>query len=190
MSGGKAAVFVSCGIFREELALLAREGRFAGDVTFLDAALHVNFDTLKARLEAALGQARAAGAEPKVLYGHCHPDMTEILERFGATKLAAGNCLEALLGADEIARLNAEATSFFLSAGWVENWERMFAVGRADFDFDVAEMFAGYRRILVLDTGIIPLDEEKIRRFSAVTGLPVERKAITLDRFLGLLRSL
>lgn len=182
----KAAVFISCGIFREELLQLAREGRFAGDVRFLDAALHVNFDKLKSRLEAALAEAKADGAEAKVLYGYCHPEMAELLERFGARKLAAGNCLEAMVGAGEIARLNAEAKSFFLSAGWVNNWEKMFEMGRADFDFDFTSMFGSYQRIVVFDTGVIPLDEEKIRAFSAFTGLPVVRKAITLDCFLGL----
>lgn len=190
MGAGKTAVFISCGIFREEILQLAREGRFVGHVTFLDAALHVSFDKLKSRLEAALEEARAGGTAPRVLYGQCHPEMTEIIERFGARKLAAGNCLEAMVGAGEVARLNAEAKSFFLSAGWVNNWEEIFATGRADSAFDFRSMFDGYRRIVVFDTAIIPLDEEKIRAFSAFTGLPVERKAITLDYFLGLVGSL
>jgi len=182
----KGVLYISCGIFREELRLLAREGRFAGEVVFLDAALHVNFDRLRARLESALERARRTGAEPRVLYGHCHPDITEILGRYGAKKLAAGNCLEAFVGPEEIMRLNAEATSFFLSAGWVNAWERMFEQGKADFDFDFTTMFEHYRRIVVFDTGVIPLNEEKILRFSTFTGLPVERRSITLDRFLGL----
>lgn len=47
-------------------------------------------------------------------------------------------------------------------------------------------MFEHYRRIVVFDTGIIPVDEKKIGKFSAFTGLPVERTSITLDYFLGL----
>lgn len=182
----QGVLYISCGIFREEVRLLAREGRFAGEVLFLDAALHVNFDRLRARLESALEQARRTGAEPRVVYGHCHPQMTEILERYGAKRLAAGNCLEAFVGPEEIARLNAEATSFFLSAGWINAWERMFEAGKADFDFDFTTMFEHYRRIVVFDTGLIPLNEEKISRFSAFTGLPVERRSITLDHFLAL----
>jgi hypothetical protein len=45
-------------------------------------------------------------------------------------------------------------------------------------------MFGQYKRIIVFDTGIIPVDEEKVRKFSAFTGLPVERRTITLDHFL------
>ena len=186
MTQGSGVLFISCGIFREELRLLARQGRFAGEVVFLDAALHVHFDRLRARLEQALEEGRRTGARLRVLYGHCHPEMTEILERYGAKKLAAGNCLEAFVGPGEIARLNAEATSFFLSAGWVNAWERMFEAGKADFDFNSRTMFEHYRRIVVFDTGLIPLNEEKIQGFSALTGLPVERRTITLDHFLGL----
>jgi hypothetical protein len=183
-------VFISCGIFQEELRHLAQEGLFGEKIIFLDAALHVNFDKLKAQLERALAQAKETGAELKVLYGHCHPDMMEILERFGAKKLAAGNCLEAMVGPEEVIRLNAEATSFFLSAGWVNNWEKMFEMGREDFNFDFKTMFENYKRIIVFDTGIIPIDEEKVEKFSKFTGLPVERKAITLDRLLGLINSI
>jgi hypothetical protein len=186
----KATIFISCGIFHEELKHLAQEGLFGENIMFLDAALHVNFDKLKTQLEHALEQAKETGAELRVIYGHCHPDMTEILERYGAKRLAAGNCLEAMVGPEEVIRLNAEATSFFLSAGWVNNWEKMFEMGREDFDFDFKSMFEHYKRIMVFDTGMIPLDEEKIRKFSAFTGLPVERKEITLDYFLGLIKGI
>ncbi|MCL5024022.1 MAG: DUF1638 domain-containing protein [Nitrospirae bacterium] len=185
--GKKAALFISCGIFREELEYLIREKGFDGNVVFLDAALHVNFDKLKATLIGALEKGADAGRMIKVLYGHCHPEIREILERYGAKRLAAGNCLEAMAGPDEVIRLNSEATSFFLSAGWVNNWENMFALGKEDFGFDFKEMFSQYKRIVVFETGVIPIDEEKVRKFSDFTGLPVERKRITLDRLLDLI---
>jgi hypothetical protein len=141
----KATIFISCGIFHDELKHLAQEGLFGENIMFLDAALHVNFDKLKTQLEHALEQAKETGAELRVIYGHCHPD---------------------------------------------NNWEKMFEMGREDFDFDFKSMFEHYKRIMVFDTGIIPLDEDKIRKFSAFTGLPVERKTITLDYFLGLIKSI
>jgi len=186
----KSVIFISCGIFQEELKHLAEKGLFDGNIIFLDAALHVNFDKLKAQLEQALEKSKEAGKELRVLYGHCHPDMIEILERYRAKKLAAGNCLEAMIGPEEMIRLNAEAKSFFLSVGWVNYWEKMFEMGKEDFNFDFKTMFSHYKRIVVLDTGIIPIDEEKIQKFSAFTGLPIERKTITLDYFLGLIKNI
>ena len=186
----KSLLFISCGIFREELGYLIREKGLDWNVVFLDAALHVNFDKLKAKLVEALEENRKTGAKIKVIYGHCHPHIREILERYGAKRIAAGNCLEAMVGAEEVLRLNAEATSFFLSAGWVNAWEDMFTLGKEDFDFDFKTMFANYRRIIVFDTGVIPIDEEKVRKFSDFTGLPVERRMITLDRLLDLVKNI
>ncbi|MBA4373026.1 MAG: hypothetical protein C0402_09235 [Thermodesulfovibrio sp.] len=183
-------VFISCGIFKAELEYLARAGRFNGEVVFLDAALHVNFDKLKKHLEAALSTADKPGASLRVLYGYCHPDMSGILGAHGAEKIRAGNCLEAIIGAAEIQRLDAEAKTFFLTAGWINNWENMFAMGKEDFDFDFTTMFSQYKRIIVFDTGVIPLDDDKIRLFSEFTGLPVERRMISLDHLLGLVSEL
>jgi hypothetical protein len=65
----------------------------------------------------------------------------------------------------------------------------MFALGRKDFNFDFKTMFDDYERIIVFDTGIIPIDEAKVERFSKFTKLPVERKPITLDYFFNLIES-
>lgn len=184
---GKPVIFISCGIFREELEYLADKRGLRGEIVFLDAALHVNFDRLKERLTAALEEKRKSGAELKVLYGYCHPEINGILEHYNAEKIDAGNCLEALAGAAEIRRLNAEAKTFFLSAGWVNHWEEMFKQGAKDLDLDFHTLFSGYRRAVVFETGLIPIDEEKLGKFSRFTGLPVERRTISLEHFESLL---
>ncbi|HSB33400.1 MAG TPA: DUF1638 domain-containing protein, partial [Nitrospirota bacterium] len=74
-----------------------------------------------------------------------------------------------------------------LTAGWVNNWEGMFALGRADFNFDFSTMFSKYKRVMVFDTGVIPIDEEKVEQFSRFTHLPVERRRISLDHLLELI---
>lgn len=187
---GKETIFISCGIFQEELRHLAREGLFSGNVMFLDAALHVNFDKLKARLEQALEEAKVTGAELRIIYGHCHPDMIDILDHYGAKKIEAGNCIEAFVGREEIARLDAEAKTFFLTAGWVNNYEKIFSAGREELGFDFSSMFDHYKRIIVFDTGVIPIDEEKVEKFSKFTGLPVERRFITLKHLMGLIEEI
>jgi len=183
----KSVIFISCGIFKEELQYLIREKGLDWDIHFLDAALHVNFDKLKSRLIDALEKNRNTATEIKVIYGHCHPEIREILDRYNARKIEAGNCLEAMVGRPEIERLNSEGTSFFLTAGWVNNWESMFTLGKEDFDFDFKSMFLHYKRIILFDTGTIPIDEEKVEKFSKFTGLPVERRPITLDRLFDLI---
>src|ERR1700690_1257562 len=177
----KAVIFISCGIFREELEYLVKEKGLDWEILFLDAALHVNFDRLKEKLLQALEENHKKGKESHVIYGHCHPKIQELLDFYGAKRISAGNCLEAMVGTEEVERLNAEAITFFLSAGWANNWESMFALGKKDFGFDFKSMFTYYKRIIVFDTGVVPIDENKVRLFSDFTGLPIERKVITLD---------
>ncbi len=187
MSSGKTVLFISCGIFKEEIEYLIKSQGLDWNVVFLDAALHVNFDKLKAELVKALEQYQGDEKELKVLYGHCHPDIMEILDGYGAKRLNAVNCLEAMVGREEVERLNAEGKAFFLSAGWVENWESMFKLGKEDFGFDFTTMFSNYERIVVFDTGVIPIDNEKIKAFSEFTKLPVVWKGISLDHLHALI---
>ncbi|MEK6672793.1 MAG: DUF1638 domain-containing protein [Nitrospirota bacterium] len=186
----KTNIFISCGIFKEELEYLMEEKKLDRNIVFLDAVLHVNFDKLKAKLVDALEENSNNQIELKVLYGCCHPEIGEIMERYGARRIGASNCLEAMIGAEEIQRLDSEAKTFFLSAGWVNHWEEMFTQGAKDFNFDFKSMFGSFKRIVVLDTGIIPIDEGKILKFSEFTKLPVERKHITLDHLLRLIRNI
>lgn len=186
----KAVLFISCGIFREELEYLLRVKGLDWKIIYLDAALHVNFDRLKQKLVDALEEAQKTGAELKVIYGHCHPEMMDILKRYGAKKIRAKNCLQAMIGPQEMRRIDREAKAFFLTAGWANNVEKMFALAEKDFNMDMKSMFSSYKRIIVLDSGIIPIDEEKVQRFSTFTGLPVERRHITLDYLLNLVESI
>ena len=186
----KSVLFISCGIFKEELEYLVREKALDLKVLFLDAALHVNFDRLKERLVRTLEEQHKEGTELKVLYGHCHPEIMEIVKRYGAKKIDAANCLEAIVGREEIRRIDAEAKTFFLTVGWVNNWESMFALGKKDFPLDLSSMFSQYKRVIVFDTGVIPIDEDKVEQFSKLTNLPVERRRVSLDHLLGLITCL
>jgi hypothetical protein len=183
-------VYISCGIFREELEYLVRERGLDWKVIFLDAALHVNFDRLKAKLVETLEGNKKPGVEIRVIYGYCHPEMSEILDQHGAKKIKAANCLEAMVGPEELEKLDSEAKSFYLTVGWANNWEKMFAVGKEDFNFDFKSFFSSYKRIVVFDTGIVPVDEAKVAMFSKFTSLPVERKRISLDRLYNLISSM
>ncbi len=181
MAGTSESTIISCGIFREELEYLLKKKELKGNVTFLDAALHVNYDKLKKQLVDTLERLTHKGNVLNVIYGHCHPEMSAILDRYEAKKIDAANCLEAIVGADEIRTLASEAKTFFLTAGWVNNWKKMFELGEEDLHIDFKSMFTDYERIIVFESEFIPIDEESLQEFSKYTGLPIERRAITLE---------
>jgi len=180
-------LIISCGIFKAELEYLLKKKGRSTSVRFLDPALHVNFDRLKECLVQALEESRRCSEPVTVLYGNCHPEMQKIIDHYGATKIDARNCIEAIVGRDELCRIDAEAKSFYLTAGWINNWREIFAAGVADLDLDFSSMFKDYKRVIVFDSGVIPIDEDMVAAFSRFTGLPVERRAISLDRLSRLL---
>ena len=178
---------ISCGIFKAELEYLTKTKAVDASILFLDPALHVNFDKLKARLVQALEENKDRQGGIRVFYGNCHPEMLKLMERYGAKKIEAVNCIEAIVGREEVRKIDAEAKSFFLTAGWINNFESIFAAGTADFDFDFSTLFKDYKRVVVFDAGVVPIDEQKVEQFARFTGLPVERRTINLDRLLSFL---
>jgi hypothetical protein len=114
-----------------------------------------------------LGPRLAARRPVGHFVGYCHLEMAEILEPYCATRSGAANCPEALLGAPEMARLEAGGKVIYLTAGWLHEWKRMVAASAEDLGLDFRNMFGDYRAVLVLDTGISPIDEAAVEQFSA-----------------------
>ncbi len=175
--GAAPRKILCCGMLQREVEYL-----LAGKdvtVTYLDPGLHVDFG----RLAKTLGQSlrEATGQAPAVVYGQaCHPAMVEMVAAHGGRLLEAVNCIEALLG-DRLAELDAGGKTFYLSVGWLENWRKMFVEELRCEESAARELFAGYDRLLLLDTGILPLEQEKAREFAVFTGLPVEMIPISLE---------
>lgn len=181
---------ISCGMLEAEIEHLLKKHAKEVPVRYLDPALHVNFDKLKAGLTQALEENRQEGSEARVIYGYCHPEMEEILTPYCATRISAANCLEALLGAAQMAHMEAEGKLIYMTAGWLHEWKRMVAAGAEDLGLDFRNMFGDYRAILVLDTGIAPIDDADVAEFSAYANLPVERMEVTLDHLWARIREL
>ena len=175
--GATTRKILCCGILQREVEYLLLGKNVA--VTYLDPGLHVDF----ARLAKTLGQnlSDSDGLKPVVVYGHaCHPAMGKMAAAHGGRLMEAVNCIEAILG-DRLAELDAGGKTFYLSVGWLENWRKIFVEELACDENSAREIFAGYDRLLLLDTGIWPLDQEKVREFAAFTGLPVEAMPISLE---------
>jgi hypothetical protein len=129
------------------------------------------------------------GDETAVIIGsQCHPDMCSMVSGHGRI-IQAKNCIEMLLG-DKMAQLEAESRTFFITVGWLENWQSIFVEGLKWDSIDARQNFGYYERILLLDTGIMPVDEEKVLEFYDYTQIPIEIMPISLDYFKGLLNQI
>ncbi|MBS3970695.1 MAG: DUF1638 domain-containing protein [Clostridia bacterium] len=165
-----------CGIVSRELEHLLQQRQ--ANVTYLDPALHVDLDRMAVELGRGMQQVGEGGA--LVLGTQCHPDLTNLAAAKGMHGIQAKNCIEMLLG-DEMARLDSEAKTFYITGGWLNNWRGIFVEGLKWDEIDARQNFGYYDRILLLDTGMWPIDDEMILEFYEYTQVPVEIVSVTLD---------
>lgn len=185
---------ICCGILRrevEQVFVKHAAGEYC-DVKriYLEPALHVDLNKLKEILSSALANVAKEGSSPKLIYGRmCHPEMEFLAGKYGAAVAPSCNCIEMLLGED-MARIDAEARTFYLTPGWLENWKEIFIKGLGWDSVDARQNFGGYERILLLDTGVMPLEEERILEFFDYTQVPVEIRQVGLDNLFRVLKNL
>ncbi|HBV98216.1 MAG: hypothetical protein JL50_00095 [Peptococcaceae bacterium BICA1-7] len=170
---------IGCGIIRHELDYITR-GKDV-DIVYLDPALHTDTDKLERALINAIDSTQERDV-PLIIGTRCHPDIEKLAAGRGAKLAQSQNCIEMFLG-DKLGHLNSEGFNFYMTAGWLENWRNIFT-GAMKWDaVDARQNFGLYDRIIVLDTGLIPLDEEKIIEFYDYTQVPVEIMQVDLDIF-------
>lgn len=182
---------VCCGILRRELEVLFRgacgNNQNAPDVVYLEAALHVDFKKIHAALQNALTDLSRENRRLTLVYGQlCHPEMEELARQFGARVIPARNCIEMLLG-EEMAKIDQEARTFYLTPGWLDNWKKIFIEGLGWDSVEARQNFGFYDRILLLDTDVTPLAEEAILEFFEYAQVPIETRPVGLQNLQRLI---
>lgn len=177
---------LACGIMRHELEFLLKERNV--ETGYIDAALHIDENRLADALTGALEE--SGGDVPVVIGAHCHTDMERIITAHNSRLINAASCIEMLLGGEEKARLDAESNTFYLTSGWLEQWRAIFIDGQKWDAVDARQNFGYYDRILLLDTGVIPIDDEKILEFYEYTQVPIEIMPVDLRHLNKLLGEL
>ncbi|MTI85679.1 MAG: DUF1638 domain-containing protein [Firmicutes bacterium] len=183
MSGKK---ILCCGILRHELEHLLEKQNV--DITYIEAALHVDFDKLAQSVTKNLHGMGGNGI-PLIIGTQCHPEMEQLVAEHGGRVMQAKSCIEMLLG-EKMAEMDAEAKTFYLTSGWLENWRHIFMEGLGWDAVDARQNFGYYDRILLLDTGITPVDEMNLLAFFDYAQVPVEPIQVDLDNLRKLLKQL
>ncbi len=183
---------ICCGILRRELEQMFAEHAGGSDRNvkriYLEPALHVDLVKLKEALAGALADVVGEGGSPFLVYGRlCHPEIESLAGEYGASVASADNCIQMLLGED-MARIDAEARTFYLTPGWLENWKQIFIKGLGWDSIDARQNFGIYERVLFLDTGVMPFEEEKILEFFDYTQVPVEVRRVGLENLHQLIQ--
>jgi hypothetical protein len=179
---------VACGIFQPELEQVLRQIRGERpnecliDVTYVLPALHVDYGKLKDGITGALDQV----SEPKkiLLFGSmCHPEIGEFTEKYHVVRLIPGNCIELILGKDRQREIEKSAKVFYLTPGWLQNWEDIFRRGQGWDEIDARMNMGFYDKILILDTGVSEFSDEDLLEFFEYTQVPIEIEKVGLAVF-------
>lgn len=173
-----------CEILRNEIEQVL-QGKNV-EIKYLEAGLHTDFKKLANAIGNAL-DSMGNSAEISLGYGTmCHPDLETMACAKGIKVMQAKNCIEMLLG-DKLTELDAESRTFYITGGWLENWRKIF-VDQLKWDkVDARQNFGFYERILLLDSGLVPIDDEKILEFFDYTEVPIEILPIDLSNLEKLL---
>lgn len=175
-----AKIIIACKVFEDELQHVLQDGE-AVEIIWIDAALHADLPRMEQALSEALAAAPSTGREVGVFLGvGCHPDLVELAGKYGVTLSTVKNCLEAFLGG-RVKELEQNGT-MLMTPGWVRAWPEIMASLGWDAT-DVRINLGRYQRILLLEPGINPLDDEEILTFFDLVQVPVEVEPLDLQHF-------
>ena len=172
---------VGCSVFRTEL-----EHVLGGPaaVEWLPSRL----DVVPGELDKALSQALAGTSAPRCLYGACSPDIDAILAEHGGRRLPVRNCVEAFLSPEERAAFGDHA--FIITASLLRDWRSIYVESLGWDEIDGRINFGMYEVIVLLDFGLVPIDDIDVLEFFDFTQTPIDIVPASLDRFRELVGQL
>ena len=177
---------IACKIFEHELNKVLSPDTDA-TIHWIDAALHANPDRMKKELSDAITAAENDRVDDICfLFGNgCHPDIQEITESCGAQLPSVKNCIQAIIGPEKTKQLEANLT-MVITPGWITAWPGIMA-GLGWDEVDVRINLGRYDRILLLDPGIVPINDEEILAFYDLVQVPIEIECVKLTYFCNLI---
>ncbi len=188
---GQEKWIIACPVFRKELEAILAEIELTPHILYMDYTVHINPESMDKELQSSIEKVSSAGQGPRFLVGReCRGirEMTEVVERCGGKIPQCRNCIDMLIGKELVEKLQGERTSLMTPA-----WIRMIRQSIDDGQWSVTDArlnLGWYDKIVLLDTGVEPLDDEQIMEFYDLIQVEVEIVAVDLSHFKTLLQNL
>jgi hypothetical protein len=191
---------VSCGSFKEDLESLQAEGLLGGiEVFYTEPCLKERPRKLEELLKERIEEAKGSADRILVIYGDgCFIDTSDfsrsIDSLIGDTgcahdRIREHSCIEMMLSEEDKEALAGGLKVYWMMPAWVEHKDDVFEewdLGKRNQTFPQNDM-----AIVVDSRGfyetLLEEDPEKILEFSDWMGIPLDARAIDLDRFKKLL---
>ncbi len=167
-------LLLACGSLRRELEEVLRRRQWAVKVEYLPPDLHMSPEDLAQAIERRLETVRAQYDRVVVVYGRCAPGLDEVLERYGAERLAGEHCYEVLADGRFMTLLREEPGTYFLTDFLCQNFRRVIKGLGLDRHPDLKKVyFRHYTRVVYLDTGTHGRLEDKAKEIADYFCLPL-----------------
>jgi Protein of unknown function (DUF1638) len=199
MDGPRLAI-VSCGSFKEDLETLGAESLLDGiDIYYTEPCLKERPRKLEDLLKTRIEEAKANADRILVIYGDgCFIDTSDFSRGIDSLvadtdceheRIRQHSCIEMMLSEEDKEGLSEGMKIYWMMPAWVEHKDEVFEewdLGKRNQTFPQNDM-----AIVVDSRGfydkLMEEDPEKILDFSDWMGIPLDARAITLDRFKALL---
>lgn len=177
----QALVGIACMVFYSELERLRQEGRIDFPIWYLGANLHMAPEILGKRMAALVGHALGQGLRVVLIYGDCHPYITDLESSSRVVRVRGVNCGEIFLGKDSYRRLIRQG-GFYLVPKWALRWREMLAdLMNLGEQTAIEIMRECHRKLVYLDTGVFAVPIRELQACSGHFGIPYETLGVSLD---------
>ena len=174
-------VLICCSVYKAEVEVLRQAHWPELAVRYQNSMLHMKPDRLAKRLDTVVEAEQQAGHRVVLIYGDCCLRMAAIEARPGVVRTRANNCYDLLLGHDEYRRLAHEGV-FFLLPEWTQRWREVFTIelglNHANASGLMRDM---HRKLVYLDTGVVPPPATALQACAQYLGLPCEVHPVALE---------
>lgn len=174
-------VLICCSVLRAEMMSLHRTHWPNHTLRFLDSLLHMHPQRLWTELVSLVEENLNEGRGLVLVYGDCCARMTALESRPGLVRTVGHNCCELLLGRAAYRRLSHEG-AFFLLPEWAHRWPEVMATELGLSHGNATDLMRDmHRKLLYLDTGVVPVPTSALQACGEYCGLPWVVQPVTLE---------
>jgi hypothetical protein len=172
---------ICCAVFRAEIIAL-KERHWPGlTLRFLNSMLHMRPDKLADLLDTQLNKNALQKRKTLLIYGDCCMRMEDLTEKFGSVRVRGNNCCHILLGTDSYRRFSHDG-AFFLFPEWTLRWKHIFQTELGLNETNAKSLMGDmHRKLVYLDTGVLPIPTRDLDDLSRYCGLPWEVMQVSLE---------
>jgi len=180
---------ISCSVFQKEIEKMVEQGLLTIPFKYLDSSLHIYPAKLRRQIDQAILVEQDKGNKVILIYGECHPYMSEYTSDGGVVRISGINCGNIFLGSDVYRKLQHEGAFIFLPE-WTFRWQEIFihhlGLNKKNLRSFLREM---HSKFVYLDTQISPIPENVLKEISHFTGLAMEIISVSpKERLLSKIR--